>query len=243
MRPNSSEIQNSPATAPPVQQRARTPVRLGIGSRLALGLAVVAAVIAIGHGLATETTRQAVQSLRRMQIEHEPRARRAAMVMETLAAYDRAVIEYLHGDRQADFESITAAAEELDRSVNHYFNDAPAPLITAPEVQLRIEIARHIAQGEKLASLAAKRTQWLERRRDLLNGLQHRVASAGTGMACDRRRTDRIAALTFGSRHRVDCDSRQLRRARGTRESRKGVQCRARASQRGARALARKSLA
>jgi diguanylate cyclase (GGDEF)-like protein len=183
MRPNSFEIQNAPATAPPVQQRARTPLRLGIGSRLALGLAVVAAVIAIGHGLATETTRQAVQSLRHMQIEHEPRARRAAMVMETLAAYDRAVIEYLHGDRQADIESITAAADELDRNINHYFNDAPAPTISPPEVQLRIEIARHIAQGEKLAGLAAKRTQWLERRRDLLNGLQHRVASAGTGMA------------------------------------------------------------
>lgn len=183
MRPNLYELQNSPASVPPVAARARTRMRLGIGSRLALGLAVVAAVIAIGHGLATETTRQAVQSLRSMQIEHEPRARRAAAVMETLGAYDRAVIEYLHGDRQADFESISAAADALDRSVNHYFNDAPASVITAPEVQLRIEIARHIAQGEKLASLTGKRTQWLERRRDLLNGVQHRVASAGTGLA------------------------------------------------------------
>jgi diguanylate cyclase (GGDEF)-like protein len=179
MRPNPSEIQNPIAPLPPVAARARARLRLGIGSRLALGLAVVAAVMAIGHGLATETTGHAVQSLRAMQIEHEPRARRAAAVVANLAAYDRAVIKYLHGDHQSDSESITAAADELDRSVNHYFNDAPAPSITAPDVQLRIEIARHIAQGGKLASLAGKRAAWLERRHLLLDGLQRRVASAG----------------------------------------------------------------
>jgi len=184
MRPNPSELHNSPAPLPPAAAHARARVRLGIGSRLALGLAVVAAVIAIGHGLATETTRQAVQSLRNMQIEHEPRARRAAAVMETLAAYDRAVIEYLHADQQADLQSITTAADELDRSVNHYFNDAAAPAITAPDLQLRIEIAHHIAQGGKLASLAGKRAQWLAHRHALLDGVQHRIASAGgSGLA------------------------------------------------------------
>jgi diguanylate cyclase (GGDEF)-like protein len=184
MRPNPSELHNSPAPLPPAAAHAHARARLGIGSRLALGLAVVAAVIAIGHGLATETTRQAVQSLRNMQIEHEPRARRAAAVMETLAAYDRAVIEYLHADQQADLQSITTAADELDRSVNHYFNDAAAPAITAPDLQLRIEIAHHIAQGGKLASLAGKRAQWLAHRHALLDGVQHRIASAGgSGLA------------------------------------------------------------
>lgn len=180
MRPT-SDFQAS--CAPLAIVRAGTRLRLGIGSRLALGLAVVAVVILIGHGLATETTRQAVQSLRSMQVEHEPRARRAAAVMRSLGDYDRAVIEYLQADRQADFESIALAAGALDLSVNHYFNDLPAPPITAPELQVRIEIARHIAQGEKLASLAGKRAQWLERRRDLLNALQHRVSSAGAGLA------------------------------------------------------------
>src|ERR1700724_105460 len=46
--------------------------RLGIGSRLALGLAAVAAVILVGHGLATQTTREAVEAVRSMQSEHEP---------------------------------------------------------------------------------------------------------------------------------------------------------------------------
>jgi len=179
MRPKPCELENPPASVLPATVRTRTRLRLGIGSRLALGLAVVAAVIAIGQGLATQTTRQAAQSLRSMQIEHEPRARRAAAVMETLAAFDRAVMEYLHGDQQANFESITAAADELDRSVNHYFNDAPAPPFTAPDLQLRIEIAHHIALGGKLASLAGRRSEWLERRRALLDALQRRIVSAG----------------------------------------------------------------
>jgi hypothetical protein len=179
MRPEPSKIENPIALIAPAAAAARPRLRLGIGARLALGLAVVAAVMAIGHGLATKTTWQAVQSLRAMQDEHEPRARRAAAVVAALAAYDRSVIEYLHGDRRAESQPIIGSADELDRSVNHFFNDAAAPAITAPDVQLRIEIAHHIAQGEKLASLAAKRAAWLERRRALLDALQRRVAAAG----------------------------------------------------------------
>jgi diguanylate cyclase (GGDEF)-like protein len=164
-----------------VTPRRPTRLRLGIGARLALALATVAAVITIGHGLATENTRRAVESLHSMQIEHEPQARRAAAVMEKLANYDRAVVEYLQGDHQSALESISAAADEVDLAVNHYFNDDPAPLVTADTVQLRIEMAHHIAQGSKLASRAARRTDWLTRRHALLEGLQRRIASAGGG--------------------------------------------------------------
>ena len=159
-------------------------LRLGIGARLVLALAAVAAVIVIGHGVATENTRRAVQSLHSMQVEHEPQARRAEAVMGKLADYDRAVTEYLQGDHQSAIESVAAAGDELDLAVNHYFNDTPPPLETPESVQLRIELAHHIAQGEKLAAFASKRTEWLARRRVLLAGLQHRIASAGgTGLA------------------------------------------------------------
>src|ERR1700704_6502318 len=70
-------------------------LRLGIGGRLALGLAAVSAVIVWGHILATRTTRIAVQAVRSMQTEHEPQAQKASAVVESLVAYDRAVIEYL----------------------------------------------------------------------------------------------------------------------------------------------------
>jgi diguanylate cyclase (GGDEF)-like protein len=179
MRPTSSEGDDPTVPIAPAAPRAPARLRLGIGARLALGLAAVATVIMVGHGLATENTRRAVQSLHSMQIEHEPHARRAAAVMEKLADYDRAVVEYLQGDHQSAFVSITAAGDELDLAVNHYFNDDPAPLATADAVQLRIELGRHIAQGSKLGSLAAKRTEWLTRRRVLLDALQRRIASAG----------------------------------------------------------------
>ena len=106
MRPKPPDLHDPTAPTPPVAAPKRARLRLGIGTRLALGLAVVAGVIAIGQGLATQTTRQAVQSLRSMQTEHEPHARRAAAVVEQIAGYDRAVVEYLQGDHKSDFESI-----------------------------------------------------------------------------------------------------------------------------------------
>jgi diguanylate cyclase (GGDEF)-like protein len=105
-------------------------------------------------------------------------------VVEELAGYDRAVVEYLQGDHKSDFESIGVASDALDRTVNAYFNAPPPPEMTPAALQLRIAIAHHSAQGEKIAILAAKRSAWLERRRALLDGLQRRIASAGgSGLA------------------------------------------------------------
>jgi len=73
------------------------------------------------------------------------------------------VVEYLQGDHQSAFESITSAADELDLAVNHYFNDIPAPLATADAVQLRIELAHHIAQAASSPVPASKRSEWLAR--------------------------------------------------------------------------------
>jgi diguanylate cyclase (GGDEF)-like protein len=181
MRPDIPDLKDPTSALPPAAAAKRSRLRLGIGTRLALGLAAVAAVIAIGQGLATQTTRQAVQSLRSMQTEHEPHAQRAAAVVEEIAGYDRAVVEYLQGDHKSDFESIGVASDALDRTVNGYFNAPPAPEMTPAALQLRIAIAHHSAQGEKIAILAAKRTAWLEHRRALLDGVQRRIASAGGG--------------------------------------------------------------
>src|SRR3984957_17415429 len=173
MRPNSSEADYPTVQTVPMAPRRPARLRLGIGARLVLALAAVAAVIVIGHGVATENTRRAVESWHRMRVEHEPQARRAEAVMGKLADYDRAVTEYLQGDHQSAIESVAAAGDELDLAVNHYFNDTPPPLETPESVQLRIELGHHIAQGEKLAAFASKRAEWLARRRVLLAGPQH----------------------------------------------------------------------
>jgi len=163
-------------------------LRLGIGSRLALGLAAVAAVIIAGHYLATRTTRIAVNAVRAMQTEHEPRAQRASAVVSTLVAYDQTVIEYLQAGRTPSYATITNAANALDAAVSAYFEPAdksaekPAsPSEAMAGKQLRPRIASHIEHGRDLAKHASQRAEWLEQRYAALDRVQQRIASAGGG--------------------------------------------------------------
>ena len=68
-----AEQQSSGDRAPRLAATRRS-FKLGIGGRLVLGLAAVAAVILVGHSIATETTRKAASAVRSMQSEHEPLA-------------------------------------------------------------------------------------------------------------------------------------------------------------------------
>src|SRR5512140_1146717 len=107
--------QESASAAPSGGSRFR--LRLGIGGRLGLGLAAVTAVIVWGHILASRTTRIAVESVRSMQTEHEPRAQRASAVVEALAAEDRTVIEVLQSGQGAELTSSASASDALDAGV------------------------------------------------------------------------------------------------------------------------------
>ena len=157
----------------------RRPFRLGIGGRLALGLAAVAGVILIGHTVATETTRKAVEAVRSMQQDHEPIARRAGTVVEKLVAYDRAVSEYLQAARAPDMGAIVSAHTVLDATMNAYFESNPAPPLTPATAELRSRIVGHMARGKALAEQAAQRADWVARRHAALDQLQKRVVSAG----------------------------------------------------------------
>src|SRR5437764_14405541 len=77
-----------PAPRVPRGWRLRGP-RLGIGWRLGLGLAAVTTVLMLGEGLATRTTREALEAVRSMQHEHEPPANRANARLECLLASGR----------------------------------------------------------------------------------------------------------------------------------------------------------
>jgi len=164
-------------------------LRLGIGGRLALGLAAVCAVIVWGHILATRTTRIAVQAVRSMQTEHEPLAQRASAVVESLVAYDRAVIEYLQSGRTAGFGGITTAGDSLDAAVLTYFQrpdngqrpdtDATGQSQGPPGAQLLPQLTSHMEHGRDLAKHAAERADWLEQRYAALDRVQQRINSAG----------------------------------------------------------------
>lgn len=164
-------------------------LRLGIGGRLGLGLAALAAVILAGHVLATRTTRLAVDAVRSMQTEHEPRAQRASAVAETLVAYDRAVTEYLQEGRTSQFSTITSAADSLNTAVLTYFEQPPGarPAQAAPPPPgspFLPQLTSHIQHGQDLARHAAQRAEWLDGRHAALNRVQQRIASAGgSGLA------------------------------------------------------------
>ncbi len=182
MRPASPE---ATGTAAP-RRRAwlpRTP-RLGVGARLGLGLAAVAAVLVAGEILATRTAREALQAVRSMQKEHEPLASRASTVLTRLVDYDRAVGEYVQAHDGADFAAITTAGAALEDALGGYFDGTPPPPVTRAALELRVQLTRHIAAGRSFASRAAQRAQWVEERRVALGDVYQRIVTAGgSGLA------------------------------------------------------------
>ena len=173
-----------PLPLPPSRQDSRSgwrglKPRLGIGSRLALGLAAVAAVILVGHGLATETSREAVEAVRSMQNEHEPLARRASKLLDMLVAFDRTVSEYLQAGRSSDFATITAAGDALQSALAAYYDSNPPPALTPAGARLRGQLSHHIDGGRQLARSAAQRAAWVDGRNAALERLHRRIASAG----------------------------------------------------------------
>ncbi|HEX4619769.1 MAG TPA: diguanylate cyclase, partial [Steroidobacteraceae bacterium] len=153
--------------------------RLGVGSRLGLGLAAVAAVLVAGEILATRTGREALQAVRSMQNEHEPLANRASTVLVRLVDYDRAVGAYVQARSGADFAAITVAGAALEDALGNYFESAPPPPVTPAALELRTQLTRHIAAARSFASRAAQRAQWVEERRVALEDVYQRIATAG----------------------------------------------------------------
>jgi diguanylate cyclase (GGDEF)-like protein len=186
MRPASPEATDTAAPRPAPRRRAWLPraPRLGVGARLALGLAAVAAVLVAGEILATRTAREALQAVRSMQTEHEPLASRASAVLARLVDYDRAVGEYVHAQNGTDFAAITTAGAALEDALASYFDATPPPPVTRAALELRTQLTRHIAAGRSFASRAAQRAQWVEERRVALEDVYQRIATAGgSGLA------------------------------------------------------------
>jgi hypothetical protein len=171
---------------PPAAGGVRRSLKLGIGGRLFLGLTAVAVVILVGHRIATDTTRRAVDAVRAMQNTHEPLARRAGTIVEKLVAYDRAVSEYMQAARAPDENSIALAANALEASMAAYFDGNPKPAVTPSVSELRLNVDSHISHGRALAAEAVQRADWVARRNEALASIQSRVVAAGgTGVRID----------------------------------------------------------
>jgi diguanylate cyclase (GGDEF)-like protein len=154
--------------------------RFGIGARLTLGLAAVAAVIAVAHVLATRTTRAAAQAVSNMRTQHEPLAYRASIIVEKLSAYDRAVGNELHSDN-GDFHALSSAGDDLQHAVDRYFDGAVT--FTPATRQLHDQLLTHIQDGRQVALDAEQQMEWHQQRRQALDRVYQLIATAGgTGL-------------------------------------------------------------
>lgn len=160
------------------QRRLRA--RLGIGARLTLGLAAVAAVVIVAHVLATRTTRAAVEAVRSMRTRHEPLAHRASAILEKLSAYDRAVGADVQSD-SGDLQAVSSAGDALQSAVDRYFDGTM--VLTPATRQLHDALLAHIQDGRQLVMDASQRLQWRQQRWEALDRVYQLVASAGgTGL-------------------------------------------------------------
>ena len=160
--------------------RSRLLPRFGIGARLTLGLAAVAAVVVVAHVLATRTTRAAAQAVSSMRTRHEPLAYRASVIVEKLSAYDRAVGDDLHSDN-GDFQALSSAGDDLQHAIDRYF-DGTVVLIPATR-QLRDQLLTHIQDGRQVALDAVQQMEWRQQRWQALDRVYQLIATAGgTGL-------------------------------------------------------------
>jgi diguanylate cyclase (GGDEF)-like protein len=158
--------------------------RLGVGSRLGLGLAAVAAVLIVGELLVTRTVRESLEAVRTMQSENEPLAGRASAVLVRLVDFDRVVGDSVHAHPAGDLAGIAAAGAALEKALSDYFDVSPHPSFSPAALELRTRLSQHIADGRAVAGRAAQRAQWVEKRRVALAGVYQRIASAGgSGLA------------------------------------------------------------
>ena len=158
----------------------RLRARFGIGARLTLGLAAVAAVVVVAHVLATRTTRAAVEAVRSMRTRHEPLAHRASAILDRLSAYDGAVSDALQSDN-GDFQTLSSAGDALQEAVDQYFDGTV--VLTPATRKLRDQLLAHIQDSRQLALDATQAVQWQQQRWEALDRVYQLIATAGgTGL-------------------------------------------------------------
>jgi diguanylate cyclase (GGDEF)-like protein len=157
-------------------RRRRLRPRFGIGARLTLGFAAVAAVVVVAHVLAARTTRAAVEAVRSMRIRHEPLAYRASAILQRLSAYDRAVGDDLQSDN-GDFRTLSSAGDALQQAVDRYFDGSV--VLTPATRQLRDALLAHIRDGRQVALDATQQMEWHQQRWEALDRVYQLVATAG----------------------------------------------------------------
>lgn len=168
-----------PADEPASDQRLSERTRLGIGGYLALGLAAVGSVILTGYVLTDRATRAAIDAVYSIHLDHEPLARQASVIIEKLAAFDRTVSEQLKSAPDLSDGVIATRAKELRNAIDAYIAAAHGSSNPPRGADLSRRLSAHIDLGLSLTERAVERARKFRERRELLQALQKRIASAG----------------------------------------------------------------
>jgi diguanylate cyclase (GGDEF)-like protein len=163
--------------------------RLGVGTHLALGMAIMGVVVLVGQVVTNRITHTAVEAVSSLQLRYEPEARRAGTIVEKLAAFDRQVEESLgpegsssEAKRSAQAE-LQAATVQLNQSLDAWYGHGQVQATADPhgpaQLRLREQISAHMAAGQALSSKSGQRQEWLSRRHQLLEAEGRRIAKAG----------------------------------------------------------------
>jgi diguanylate cyclase (GGDEF)-like protein len=177
-----SLMQSDLETAPDPGPR-RHAWRLGVGAHLALGMAIMGAVVLVGQVVTDRITHTAVEAVSSLQLRYEPEARRAGAIIEKLAAFDRQVEESLGPEgssteaKRSDQADLETATNDLRQAMNAWFLEPQGP----PQMQLKLQISAHMTAGRDLAGKSGQRQQWLSERHQLLEAEGRRIAKAGGG--------------------------------------------------------------
>jgi diguanylate cyclase (GGDEF)-like protein len=182
-----SLMQSDLATAPDPGPR-RHAWRLGVGAHLALGMAIMGAVVLVGQVVTDRITHTAVEAVSSLQLRYEPEARRAGAIIEKLAAFDRQVEESLGPEgsssetKRSDLADLETATTDLRQAVNAWFDDPQG----RSQMMLKQQISAHMTAGRDLAGKSGQRQQWLSERHQLLEAEGRRIEKAGgAGLSID----------------------------------------------------------
>jgi len=157
----------------------RGSLRVSIGASIALVLLAVSAVFLIGNLLVQRETREATEEVALVQRHHEPLARVAREMRDSLAALDRAVLAYLDADSPQARELVDAANERIARTIAAHAELMRSPQSVATAAQLHSEIGELQQRAARLIDAQDQRSQMRTTSWALLDAARERIATAG----------------------------------------------------------------
>jgi len=160
----------------PAHHRLRDKLRLSLASRLALGFALIAAVLLLGYAAAQRDLHAAIATLRQTQTAQVPLTRVADTLTYRVVAFDRAVLAEVRMPGEDSRASVSEAENALFASLDSYVDLQPSA--AAEIARLRGETQEHTRLGWSLIDLGAERQAALNEIRGVLDQLTRRISTA-----------------------------------------------------------------